>query len=272
MAKLILSLDNALLSEYTLDKERTTVGRRPSNDIQIDNLAVSGEHAAIIQMGKDYFIEDLDSTNGTLVNAKAVKKHLLQHADVIEFGKYQLKYINEAALANIGMGGGEDDFEKTMIIRPSAMKAMEPAKKPDEPAPAMGVPAVPPSVAASPVRPTPMTSAPAAAPNPGSTSPAASQPAPAATNGDITGRIQVLNGSSSGRELILNKALTTLGKPGVQVAVITKRPNGYFITHVEGGTFPIVNGTSTGAQAFALKDHDVIELAGVKMEFYLGKP
>jgi hypothetical protein len=82
----------------------------------------------------------------------------------------------------------------------------------------------------------------------------------------------VLNGSSSGRELILNKALTTLGKPGVQVAVITKRPNGYFITHVEGGTFPIVNGTSTGAQAFALKDHDVIELAGVKMEFYLGKP
>lgn len=268
MAKLILSLDNALLSEYALDKERTTVGRRPSNDIHIDNLAVSGEHAAIIQMGKDYFIEDLDSTNGTLVNAKAIKKHLLQHADVIEFGKYQLKYINEAALANIGMGGGEEDFEKTMIIRPSAMKAMEPPKKPAEPAPAMGVPAVPPTASASTVRPTPMSSAPAAAAAP---SAAASQPAPAAAGADITGRIQVLNGSSSGRELILNKALTTLGKPGVQVAVITKRPNGYFITHVEGGTFPIVNGTSTGAQAFALKDHDVIELAGVKMEFYLGK-
>lgn len=269
MAKLILSLDNALLSEYTLDKERTTVGRRPSNDIQIDNLAVSGEHAAIIQMGKDYFIEDLDSTNGTLVNAKAVKKHLLQHADVIEFGKYQLKYINETALANIGMGGGEEDFEKTMIIRPSAMKAMEPAKKPAEPAPAMGVPAVPPP----PVRPTPMSSTSTPASPVAAASVASSQtvPATAATGSDIIGRIQVLNGSSSGRELILNKALTTLGKPGVQVAVITKRPNGYFITHVEGGTFPIVNGTSTGAQAFALKDHDVIELAGVKMEFYLGK-
>lgn len=267
MAKLILSLDNALLSEYTLDKERTTVGRRPSNDIHIDNLAVSGEHAAIIQMGKDYFIEDLDSTNGTLVNAKAIKKHLLQHADVIEFGKYQLKYINEAALANIGMGGGEEDFEKTMIIRPSAMKAMEPPKKPAEPAPAMGVPPVPPPASASPVRPTPISAdAPAAA-----AGTASSAPAPTAANGDITARIQVLNGSSSGRELILNKALTTLGKPGVQVAVITKRPNGYFITHVEGGTFPIVNGTSTGAQAFALKDHDVIELAGVKMEFYLGR-
>lgn len=272
MAKLILSLDNALLSEYTLDKERTTVGRRPSNDIHIDNLAVSGEHAAIIQMGKDYFIEDLDSTNGTLVNAKAIKKHLLQHADVIEFGKYQLKYINDAALANIGMGSGEEDFEKTMIIRPSAMKAMVPPKKPTEPAPAMGVPPVPPLASANPVRPTPMSSdAPATAAPTTTTGAAPSQPAPAAANGDITGRIQVLNGSSSGRELILNKALTTLGKPGVQVAVITKRPNGYFITHVEGGTFPIVNGTSTGAQAFALKDHDVIELAGVKMEFYLGK-
>lgn len=272
MAKLILSLDNALLSEYTLDKERTTVGRRPSNDIHIDNLAVSGEHAAIIQMGKDFFIEDLESTNGTLVNSKTIKKHLLQHADVIEFGKYQLKYINEAALANIGMGGGEEDFEKTMIIRPSAMKAMEQPKTIPTSAPAMGVPPVPPPAAAQPVRPTPMSSAAetVAAPTPAANA-GSGQPVPTAA-GDITGRIQVLNGTSSGRELILNKALTTLGKPGVQVAVITKRPNGYFITHVEGVTFPIVNGTSTGAQAFALKDHDVIELAGVKMEFYLSKP
>lgn len=260
MAKLILSLDNALLSEYQLDKERVTIGRRPSNDIHIDNLAVSGEHAAIVQLGNDFYIEDLDSTNGTLVNEKPVKKHLLQHADVVEFGKYQLKYINEASLANIGMGGGED-FEKTMIIRPSVIKA-EPPKAPSTPAPAMGVPAVPPAPPA-----TPSAIPPSAA--------ASSQPkvAPAANTGsDITGRIQVLNGSSSGRELILNKALTTLGKPGVQVAVITKRPNGYFITHVEGQTFPIVNGTSTGAQAYALNDHDVIELAGVKMEFYLSKP
>ena len=270
MAKLILSLDSALLSEYQLDKERMTIGRRPSNDIHIDNLAVSGEHAAIIQMGNDFYIEDLDSTNGTLVNEKPVKKHLLQHADVVEFGKYQLKYINEASLANIGMGGGED-FEKTMIIRPSAVKAVEPSKAVPSPAPAMNIPTMSPTPAPS-IKPTP-----APIPVPAASAAAAPSPAPAATpaaspNGEITGRIQVLNGSSSGRELILNKALTTLGKPGVQVAVITKRPNGYFITHVEGQTFPIVNGTSTGAQAFALSDHDVIELAGVKMEFYLSKP
>ncbi len=269
MAKLILSLDNALLSEYQLDKERMTIGRRPTNDIHIDNLAVSGEHAAIIQMGNDFYIEDLNSTNGTLVNEKQVKKHLLQHADVVEFGKYQLKYINEASLANIGMGGGED-FEKTMIIRPSAMKAVEPAKVAPSPAAAMSIPTMSPNPAPA-IKP-----APSPAPMPVSTpamSSAAQTPTPAASpNGEITGRIQVLNGSSSGRELILNKALTTLGKPGVQVAVITKRPNGYFITHVEGQTFPIVNGTSTGAQAFALSDHDVIELAGVKMEFYLSQP
>ena len=261
MAKLILSLDNAFLSEYPLDQERVTIGRRPTNDVHIDNLAVSGEHAAIIKLGNDFYIEDLESTNGTLVNSKVVKKHLLQQGDLVEFGKYQLKYINDAATSNPGMDAGETDFEKTMIIRPSAMKAME--SKPVE-APA-AIPKISPSipVAASPVAAERPSVAPAAVASSISTAPP--------STGEATGKIQVLNGSSSGRELVLNKALTTLGKPGVQVAVITKRPNGYFITHVEGQVFPIVNGASTGAQAFALNDHDVVELAGVKMEFYLSK-
>ncbi|HSH53880.1 MAG TPA: FHA domain-containing protein [Methylotenera sp.] len=253
MAKLILSLDNAFLSEYPLDQERVTIGRRPTNDVHINNLAVSGEHAAIIKLGNDFYIEDLESTNGTLVNSRVVKKHLLQQGDLVEFGKYQLKYINDAATTNPAMDG-DTDFEKTMIIRPSAMTAME--SKPVETQAA--IPKTPPSI-------------------PVSASPAAERPSAAAPSiaspgaGEVTGKIQVLNGSSSGRELALNKALTTLGKPGVQVAVITKRPNGYFITHVEGQVFPIVNGASTGAQAFALNDHDVVELAGVKMEFYLSK-
>lgn len=259
MAKLILSLDNAFLSEHQLDQERITIGRRSSNDIQVDNLAVSGEHAAIIKMGNDFYIEDLESTNGTFVNSKSVKKHLLQHADLVEFGKYQFKYINETMLSNTGVGDDEADFEKTMIIRSSAIKAME--EKPLEVS--VSMPKVPSLMAAT----TPAVVAekppvtPVVAPAAGTTS----------NSGEIAGRIQVLNGSSSGRELLLNKALTTLGKPGVQVAVITKRPSGYFITHVEGQVFPIVNGASTGAQAFALNDHDVIELAGVKMGFYLSK-
>jgi len=252
MAKLIFSLENTILNEYQLDKERTTIGRRPTNDIQIDNLAVSGEHAAIIKMGEDFYVEDQSSTNGTQVNDKIVKSHLLHPGDLIQFGKFQLKYINEAALSSVGMDGGGTDFEKTMMIRPSAMKAMTQAQ------------------------PTHMPVIPAAQPAPISHS---DQPSPVASSTSsvgerthiVVGRIQVLNGSSAGRELVLNKALTTLGKTGVQVAVITRRQNGYFITHVEGKVFPIVNGESTGSQAFSLSDHDVIELAGVKMEFYLDK-
>jgi hypothetical protein len=246
MAKLIFSLDGAFLGEYALDKDRMSIGRRPTNDIHIDNLAVSGEHATIVTIGNDSFLEDLGSTNGTLVNGKPIKKHVLQHGDLIEFGKYQLKYVNEAAAGRPAIP--QEDFEKTMIIRPSAMKAVAPADETDKMQSTVAQPAVAPAPAPSP--------APAAAP-------ASTEP---------VGRIQVLSGPSMGKELVLNKALTTLGKPGVQVAVITKRPQGYFITHVEGQQHPVVNGQSVGAQAHGLSDHDVIELAGVKMEFYLAQP
>lgn len=245
MAKLIFSLDGAFLGEYPLDKDRMSIGRRPSNDIHIDNLAVSGEHATIVTIGNDSFLEDLGSTNGTLVNGKPIKKHVLQHGDLVEFGKYQLKYVNEAGIAK--PAAPQEDFEKTMIIRPSAMKAA--ADEAQKMQSTVSQPAV-------------VTTAPP---------PVAPQPAaPAST--EPVGRIQVLTGPSTGKELVLNKALTTLGKPGVQVAVITKRPQGYFITHVEGQQHPVVNGQSVGAQAHGLNDHDVIELAGVKMEFYLAQP
>ena len=233
MAKLILSLDDNFISEYLLDKARTSIGRRPSNDIHIDNLAVSGEHAAILQVGDDFYMEDLASTNGTMVNAAIVERHLLQHADVIEIGKYKLKFISPFIASSPGMGSSKADFQKTIIVRPAIAKS------------AVVLPEI------------------TALEN------ASSAPLAAATAASLIGKIQVLNGSSIGRELVLNKALTTLGKTGVQVAVITKRADGYFITHVEGQVFPLLNGASTGVQAYALSDHDVIELAGVKMEFYL---
>jgi pSer/pThr/pTyr-binding forkhead associated (FHA) protein len=251
MAKLIFSLENRMLNEYQLDKERITIGRRPTNDIQIDNLAVSGEHAVILKMGHSFSIEDQGSTNGTQVNDKMIKSHLLQSGDLIGFGKYQLKYVDEATLSSEGADVGETDFEKNMIIRPQTMKQIlqEPLQK--------NPPPLTPSILLTPLQPQ-----------------AAKESASRPTIDGLTvviGRIQVLNGSSIGRELVLNKALTTLGKTGVQVAVITKRSNGYFITHVEGKVHPIVNDVSIGAQALALSDHDVIELAGVKMEFYLDK-
>jgi hypothetical protein len=108
-----------------------------------------------------------------------------------------------------------------------------------------------------------VTAAPAPAPAP------AAAPSSARPAGQPLGAIQLLSGANAGKELELTKPLTTLGKPGVQVAVLTRRPQGYFITHVEGANRPTVNGQSIGAAPHSLKDHDVIELAGVKMEFFL---
>lgn len=112
-----------------------------------------------------------------------------------------------------------------------------------------------------------------AAPAPGAAAPAApaaAAPAAAAPKSPHPlGAIQILSGGNAGKELELAKPLTTLGKPGVQVAVLTRRPQGYFITHVEGANPPQVNGQAIGTAPHALKDHDVVELAGVKMEFFL---
>lgn len=258
MAKLILSLDGAHLSEYPLIKVRTTIGRRPANDIHLDNLAVSGDHAVIVKTDNDFYVEDLDSTNGTLVNNEVTKKHLLQHGDVIAFGKFQLKYLDDATSNDVVIEDSVPAFEETMLIRPSTFKSNKPMLHAEPALP--GEQGAELSAADDQLNHQPAPSS--------DSSPIAATPSVSAEP-DKVGRIQVLNGSNSGRELVLNKALTTLGKTGIQVAVITRRPNGYFITHVEGQVLPIVNGVSTGTQAFALNDHDVVELAGVKMEFYL---
>jgi FHA domain len=267
MAKLILSVDGQVLKEFTLSKERTLIGRKPHNDIQVDNLAVSGEHAAIITILNDSFIEDLGSTNGTMVNGKPIKKHFLQNNDVVEIGKHKLKYFNDAPTATSAA-----DFEKTMIIRSPAKAAPPPAaaQAPAAPAP-VGLDTAN-MKAMSDTR--PPSAAPAAPPPPPAPTVVPAAPPPASPTASADGAplreaaIQVLSGAAAGRTLDLTKNLTTIGKPGLQVAVITKRPNGYFITHVEGSTFPSLNGSSLGAQAHPLGDHDMIEIAGVKMEFF----
>jgi pSer/pThr/pTyr-binding forkhead associated (FHA) protein len=234
MAKLILSMDGLVLKEIALTKERMSIGRKANNDIQIDNLAISGEHAAVVTILNDSFLEDLNSTNGTLVNGQPAKKHFLKNGDVIELGKYKLKYVAEQA-----QSVETTDFEKTMVLRPGALKP-PPVAPAEAPSTSEGAPSV-------------------------STPPPVARPAPAA----VVAAIQILNGASAGREMELTKTLTTLGKPGVQVAVIARRPHGYFITHVEGAKFPVVNGQLIDAQARQLNDHDVVEIAGIKMEFFL---
>lgn len=257
MAKLILSMDGLVLKEIQLTKERTTIGRKPHNDIQIDNLAVSGEHAVLVTILADSFLEDLGSTNGTMVNGQSVKKHFMQNNDVIEMGKYKLKYVADTAPA----GAAKADFEKTMILRPGAMR----------PAPAAPVAA---TAGASVDSPAPIVAAAAplmakAGETQRNAAPVAMPPSPAASvPAQKIGMLRILSGAIAGRELELIKPLTTLGKPGVQVAVLTRRPQGYFVTHVEGANQPSVNGQSIGTAPHALKDQDLIELAGVKMEFF----
>ncbi|MBE2257955.1 MAG: FHA domain-containing protein [Rhodobacteraceae bacterium] len=230
MAKLILSMDGLVLKEIPLLKERMSIGRKAHNDIQIDNMAISGEHAAVVTILSDSFLEDLNSTNGTLVNGQSVKKHFLKDGDVIELGKYKMKYL-AAPVAP----GEVADYDKSMLFQSGPLPDVATLGDPMIAAVAQSQ-----SQASAPAAPT----LPAAA-------------------------IQLLSGSNAGRELPLTKTLTTLGKPGLQVAVIARRPHGYFLTHVEGAKFPTVNGRVLDGQAHCLQDHDVIEIAGVKMEFFL---
>ncbi len=253
MAKVILSLEGSVIREMNLDKERVTIGRKPQNDIQIENLAVSSEHARIVTILNDSFLEDMGSTNGTLVNGNPIKKHILQNNDVIEIGKYTLKFISDSPVAS---QASAEDFERTMVLRapPAAQRP------PVAPAPESRSETVPKTATAPKAAPA---AAPAPAPKP------ATGPAPAAAGG--TGQqawIQIMSGPGVGKEAPLTKNLTTLGKPGVQVAVITRRPQGYFITHVEGANFPVLNNKKLDTQAHLLGDHDLIEIAGVKMEFF----
>jgi pSer/pThr/pTyr-binding forkhead associated (FHA) protein len=257
MARLILSLDGQTLAEYNMTKERYTVGRLPDNDIRIDNAAVSGHHSLIINILNDSFLEDLNSTNGTYVNGKLIKKHALQHGDVITVGHHQLRYVDDQA-----QQAPEDEFEKTMVIVPSgqmekqvanAARAAEAAAVKEAP-PKRVVPEAPPKPR-KPFQPT-----------------ATQEVDPDAVPVLPLAKLQVLSGTFAGRELELSKALTTLGRPGVQVAAITRRAEGYYIVHVESGKtdgFPLVNGMAIGPQARKLQDNDVIQLAGVKMGFFV---
>ncbi|HEX7060438.1 MAG TPA: FHA domain-containing protein [Woeseiaceae bacterium] len=254
MARLILSLDSQVLAEYNMTKERYTIGRLPDNDVRIDNPAVSGHHSLIINILNDSFLEDLNSTNGTYVNGKLIKKHALQHGDVITIGHHQLRFADQQA-----NDVEQDEFEKTMVI-PSGQHSAEQLLRAEK------------AAAAAANRARGESRAPAPEPK-AHTQTAIGIDPKAAPNALPLAKLQVLSGAFAGRELELTKALTTLGRPGVQVAAITRRAEGYFIVHVESGRdgdYPLVNGQPIGAQARKLADNDVVQLAGVKMGFFTG--
>jgi hypothetical protein len=256
MARLILSLGGQVLAEFNMTKERYTVGRLPDNDVRIDNPAVSGHHSLIINILNDSFLEDLSSTNGSYVNGKLIKKHALQHGDVVTVGHHQLRYVETVAEEE----EQDDEFARTMIIDSSQEGVQKAAMKSLASAGAQ--------VAAAP--PPPAESAPSG--NDTTTAPSVSDKKGAAAGYRQVqnAKVQVLNGKFAGREVELKKALTTLGNPGVQVIAITKRSEGYYIVMVENkkDTAPSINGTALGSQAVKLEDNDVIEIIGIKMGFF----
>jgi pSer/pThr/pTyr-binding forkhead associated (FHA) protein len=250
MARLILSLDGQVLAEYNMTKERYTIGRLPDNDVRIDNAAVSGHHGLIINILNDSFLEDLNSTNGTYVNGKLIKKHALTHGDVITIGHHHLRFVDSQVESQ-----EQDEFERTLVIQPGQVNEARLRAATEQVAP----PSTPPPVQAA---------APPAAPP--AARPAAAAPAEKGAPARPA-KLQVLSGQFAGRELELAKTLTTLGRPGVQVAAISRRADGYYVVHVESakpGDFPLVNGQPIGPQARRLHDNDVVTLAGVKMGFF----
>jgi hypothetical protein len=203
VGKITLSLSGKFLREVALTKERMTIGRMPHNDIVLDDLAISGEHAVIVTMNHDSYLEDLNSTNGTKVNGQPVRKHYLQDEDCIELAQYRAQY----------------HVDPTFTIAAAARIA--------------------------------------------SSHTLVSAHAP-------TARLRILNGARVGSENVLSRAITTIGKQDAHVAVILLRLDGYYLTHIEGNTFPSLNGAPIGLTPQKLKDKDVIELAGDHVQFLAG--
>ena len=218
MPRLIVSIDGVVVKEVQLTRDRSTIGRRPYNDIVIDNLAVSGEHAVIHMTDDGVEIEDVGSTNGTYVNAKAVTRQELRNGDIVEVGKYKIRFLQEAE--------GEN-FEKTMLVKPGMVS------------PSMVAPRA--AAAATPQAAVPLSAV-----------------------------IRVMSGAAAGREVALLKVVTTIGKPGVAVASITKRHQGHVLAHVEGPDRPLLNGIPMGEAPVPLKHGDCITLAGTEMQFEQG--
>ncbi|MDH5181930.1 MAG: FHA domain-containing protein [Gammaproteobacteria bacterium] len=220
MAKLILTLDGAVIREYEIDKDSISIGRKHGNDIQLNDLTISGRHALITTLGEHAYVDDLGSTNGTLLNGARIAKAQLKHGDTIQTGNYQFTYFSEL----------DSDYEPTMFLR---------AEIEDTQIMDMG---------------------------------GQNQNE---TKGEPLAGVRVMNGPLAKKVLELRKPFNTLGFNGDKLAMITRNTNGYTIsairqttTHNPNTRPPILNGNPISIDPIKLNDHDVLELAGTKMEFF----
>ncbi|MFC5522019.1 FHA domain-containing protein [Polaromonas jejuensis] len=210
MPQLIASVEGAEAKHVYPLKDRTTLGRRPYNDIVFDSMLVSGEHCVFELRGlADVTIEDLGSTNGTYINGHMIKsRYLLQDKDIITIGNFGIQFLASST------------DEQPDTREPTNLMSLD----------ALGLPG---------------------------------------TSGALQARLQMLSGSSAGLEVPLVKAVTTFGQPGVAVVSISHRRDGYYVAHMDGSTSPTLNGQRLGAEAVLLAHHDVLNLAGTEMKFFL---
>jgi len=325
MPKLILSTKDEIIDEYPIDKELVTIGRRTDNDICLDNLAISGYHTQISMVLNDCFIEDMNSTNGTFVNSKIVRKHALKDGDIIDIGNHRIKYINHLASSS-----ANGEFEKTIITKPSFGTAnvdesiaqiedqilnKEKSSTGDQPVEQQSdekndiQDAAEDAISKEDILDENVpggdileegtitedseeymtaefdkkviSAGLAAKKEENSTQDKVdiSNQAKEADellesridiNKSLVGRIQILNGNNTGKELSLSKSLTTLGKPNIAVVGISKRNTSYYIMHIDStdDNASKLNGEIIQGKAKLLEDHDIIDVAGIKLEFF----
>jgi len=252
MSKLIIGdASGTVVRERELDRERIRIGRKPENEVQLDDLAVSNEHALVTTIRNDSFIQDLGSMNGVRVNGRLIKHHHLQDGDEITIGVFTLRYahvpwvmpesswvppqteaLKQATIQAVAPNEGETLFKLDVsselgITRDIADTQVEGQTPVDHPTTILGE-----------------------------------------TRPLGAGFIRLVAGPGAGREAPLSRPVTTLGKPGLQTAVISRRSSGYFLTFVEGGSYPQINGVEVGATPHPLQNHDIIDLAGTRLEFF----
>jgi pSer/pThr/pTyr-binding forkhead associated (FHA) protein len=232
MAKIIIKFNNDVVDHVELKQGDMKIGRKPGCEIQIDNLSVSGEHANIFTVGDDSFIQDLGSTNGTFINNKKISKHHLKNGDTVVIGKHSLIYLTESTRSAVG--NAPNEFAKTVIISPS--RTVEP--KPSAPAPEN----------------TPIT--------------LETKPKEAPARTDRFGAIFVLSGVNSGKRIDLTKKITNLGSGGKRAGAITQTGDGFMLAPGVDET-PKLNGRPIPHEGSKLKNGDVIEVAGTRLQFYL---
>lgn len=286
MGKLVLYLPDGSTLDILLNRERVTIGRRADNDVCLPYPAVSAEHAAVVTILSDSFLEDVGSTNGTLVNGRPVVKHFLRDRDQIDIGRQKLVFVADDSVVL----GPATSVSKAVAHKATFGERVEhvvPAAQP-QPQPRAGAPSIAANAPSESlerdsdamVEIDRFVSAEVAADARAKAGGRRVAPREvAAEGGDIVAEfiaggaqaqlpsVRVMTGVNAGRTITLEKDATSVGRAGVQVALVRRTAHTARLVPVEGDRAPTVNGAPVPAEGTELRDGDVIEVAGVELEF-----